>query len=140
MFIYYIHAMDLLTSTPPGLYMFPMDTPYPQNPSDREERIRRTGKLLKDNEQTIIELADFFKLFGDPSRIKILFTLGATELCVGEIASMLGMERSAVSHQLRILSRSRLVRSRKSGKNVFYSLSDRHIKNVLAQGFEHIRE
>lgn len=114
--------------------------PYPQDPSDREERIRRIRSLLPDNEQAIIELADFFKLFGDSSRIKILFALGAAELCVGDIASLLDMGHSAVSHQLRTLSRSRLVRSRKSGKNVFYSLSDRHIKNVLMQGFEHLRE
>ena len=73
--------------------MFPMDTPYPQN-LDREERIRQTGSCFKDNRQTIIELADFFKLFGTHPASRF-FTLGATELC-GEIASMLGMERSAV--------------------------------------------
>lgn len=117
-----------------------MDIHYPQDSSDREERIGKIRCLLPDNEQVVFELADFFKIFGDSTRIKILFALGVSELCVSDIAHLLEMNHSAVSHQLRTLSRSRLVRSRKSGKNVFYSLRDRHIRNVLMQGFEHIQE
>jgi ArsR family transcriptional regulator, lead/cadmium/zinc/bismuth-responsive transcriptional repressor len=117
-----------------------MDTSHPLDPELREEKIGRIRELLPGNERIVHEIADFFKLFGDPTRIKILFALGASELCVGDIASLLGMNHSAVSHQLRLLSRSRLIRSRKTGKNVYYSISDKHIKNVLAQGFEHIQE
>ena len=117
-----------------------MDTTYPNDSDSREEHINRVRMLLPDNERVIRELADFFKLFGDSTRIRILFALGVSELCVGDIAILLEMNHSAVSHQLRLLSRSRLVRSRKTGKHVFYSLNDKHIKNVLAQGFEHIRE
>ena len=97
-------------------------------------------ELMPDNDRVLHELADFFKLFGDPTRIKILFALGASELCVSDIAALLHMNQSAVSHQLRILRQSRLIKSRKVGKLVFYSLNDRHIKHVLAQGFEHITE
>jgi ArsR family transcriptional regulator len=117
-----------------------MDTQYPQDPAAREEKVNRIRNLLPDSERVVIELADFFKLFGDSTRIKILLALGASEFCVGDLAALLDMRHSAVSHQLRTLSRSRLVKSRKAGKNVYYSLSDKHIKNVLMQGFEHIRE
>jgi len=70
----------------------------------REQRISRIKELLPGNERIVHEIADFFKLFGDPTRIKILFALGASELCVGDIAALLGMNHSAVSHQLRLLS------------------------------------
>jgi DNA-binding transcriptional ArsR family regulator len=120
-------------------YIFLMDTQYLPNPADREERINRIRDLLPDSERVVEELADFFKLFGDSTRIKILLALGASEFCVGDLAELLRMRHSAVSHQLRTLNRSRLVKSRKWGKNVYYSLNDRHIKNVLMQGFEHIR-
>ncbi len=103
-------------------------------------KIGRIKELLPADERVADELADFFKLFGDPTRIKILFALGASELCVGDIAELLAMNHSAISHQLRLLSRSRLIKSRKTGKHVYYSLSDKHIKNVLAQGFEHLQE
>jgi len=117
-----------------------MDTVQSSDPEIRVKRISRIKELLPGNERIVNEIADFFKLFGDPTRIKILFALGASELCVGDIATLLGMNHSAVSHQLRLLSRSRLIRSRKTGKNVYYSISDKHIKNVLSQGFEHIQE
>ncbi|HON37260.1 MAG: ArsR/SmtB family transcription factor [Desulfomonilia bacterium] len=117
-----------------------MAAPYPQDPSAREERINRIRGLLPSSELVVTELADFFKLFSDSTRIKILFALGASELCVSDIASILEMNHSAISHQLRTLNRSRLVKSRKAGKKVYYSLNDKHIRNVLMQGFEHIRE
>lgn len=117
-----------------------MDTSHPADAETCTRKIDRIRELLPANERVVSELADFFKLFGDSTRIKILFALGASELCVGDIAHLLDMNHSAISHQLRLLSRARLIRSRKTGKNVFYSLNDKHIKNVLAQGFEHIQE
>jgi len=117
-----------------------MGSPYPQDPSAREERINRIRDLLPSSELVVNELADFFKLFGDSTRIKILFALGVSELCVGDLAAILDMNHSAISHQLRKLNRSRLVKSRKAGKKVYYFLNDRHIRNVLMQGFEHIQE
>lgn len=130
----------LLTTCALKPYIFFMGAPNPQDPSAREERINRIRGLLPASELVVIELADFFKLFGDATRIRILFALGAAELCVGDIAAILDMKHSAVSHQLRTLNRSRLVKSRKAGKKVYYSLNDRHIRNVLMQGFEHIQE
>ncbi len=117
-----------------------MDTVHPSDPADRTSKLDRIKELLPAEEGVANELADFFKLFGDSTRIKILFALGASELCVGDIADLLSMNHSAISHQLRLLSRARLIKSRKIGKHVYYSLSDKHIKNVLAQGFEHLQE
>ncbi len=84
------------------------------------------------------ELADFFKVFGDSSRIKILLVLEKSEMCVGDIAIVLGMTQSAVSHQLRVLRQSNLVKFRKDGKITYYSLDDDHVLTVLQQGYSHI--
>jgi ArsR family transcriptional regulator len=86
------------------------------------------------------QLGELFKIFGDPSRLKILSALGACELCVCDIAALTGMSDSAVSHQLRILRNTRLVRYRKQGRIVYYSLIDSHIFNIIAQGSEHVAE
>lgn len=117
-----------------------MNDQYVLDSAVHSDVVNNVRELMPDNDRVLQELAEFFKLFGDPTRIKILFALGAAEMCVSDIAILLKMNHSAISHQLRILSRSRLVKSRKSGKLVFYSLNDRHIKHVLAQGFEHITE
>ena len=85
-------------------------------------------------------LADFFRIFGDSTRIRILYALRQSELCVCDIASLLGMGQSAISHQLRILKQMRLVKFRREGKSVLYSLADGHIETILAQGMEHIGE
>ena len=85
-------------------------------------------------------MAELFKLFGDPTRIKILCCLTQHELCVCDLAALIGMNQSAVSHQLRLLKQCRLVKSRRDGKTVFYSLADDHVYTVLAQGMEHISE
>lgn len=90
--------------------------------------------------ETLSELADLFKLFGDPTRLKILMSLSQYELCVCDLAALIGMSQSAVSHQLRILKQGRLVKSRREGKSVFYSLADDHVHTMLAQGMEHISE
>lgn len=91
-------------------------------------------------ERQFNDMAGLFKLFGDSTRIKILWSLGQRELCVCDLADLIGMNQSAVSHQLRILKQGRLVKSRREGKSVFYSLADGHVETVLAQGMEHISE
>ena len=91
-------------------------------------------------EETVIELADTFKVFSDSSRIKILYTIMDGEMCVCHIAEKINMTHSAVSHQLKTLKQSRLVKSRKAGKEVYYSLDDEHIKKILNVVIEHIKE
>ena len=86
------------------------------------------------------DAADFFKAFADKTRLRILCALSLHELCVCDIAELLGMTQSAISHQLRFLKQSRLVKNRKDGKTVYYSLNDDHISSILAQGLEHIQE
>ena len=92
------------------------------------------------NETELYDLAEFFKVFGDSTRIKILFVLFETEMSVGDIAMALDMTQSAISHQLKILKTSKLVKSRREGKSIFYSLADEHVKTIFAQGLEHIEE
>lgn len=91
-------------------------------------------------EEKLQGLADFFKVFGDTTRIKILYVLLQSEMCVYDIATLLNMTQSAISHQLRILKQMQLVKFRREGKIVLYSLSDSHIENILNQGMEHISE
>ncbi len=89
---------------------------------------------------TLYTLSDFFKIFGDSTRISILFALDGDRMCVCDIAETLGMTKSAVSHQLKILRTSDLVTYEKVGKNVFYSLADDHVKDIIEKALEHIRE
>ena len=91
-------------------------------------------------DETLYDLAELFKVFGDSTRIKLLYALFEAELCVCEIAQLLGLTQSAVSHQLRVLKNSRLVKFRKDGKTVFYSLADDHVRKIIAQGMEHVNE
>ncbi len=91
-------------------------------------------------EERLYDLAELFKVFGDTTRVKILSALFESEMCVCDIASLLNMNQSAISHQLRVLKTARLVKHRKDGKTVFYSLDDEHIKNIFDQGLEHISE
>lgn len=91
-------------------------------------------------EQQLMDLADFFKIFGDPTRIRILYVLSQSQMCVCDIANLLQMGQSAISHQLRVLKQMRLVKFKREGKTVFYSLADGHIQTILAQGMEHISE
>lgn len=90
--------------------------------------------------EELFDLAELFKIFGDTTRIKILYVLFESEMCVCDIAQVLGMTVSAISHQLRILKQARLVKFRKEGKSVFYSLADEHIKKIIDNGIEHINE
>ena len=90
-------------------------------------------------EEALFELADFFKVFGDSTRIKILQALFQSELCVCDISAILGASQSAVSHQLKVLRMSNLVKYRREGKIIYYSLSDEHVGSILGQGLVHIR-
>ena len=91
-------------------------------------------------DETLYDLAELFKVFGDSTRIKILYALFEAELCVCDIAQLLGLTQTAVSHQLRVLKANKLVKARKEGKNVFYSLDDDHVRRIINQGMEHIEE
>ena len=90
--------------------------------------------------ETIYELSDFFKMIGDVTRIRLLIALDGKEMCVGELAELLAMTKSAVSHQLKALRGAKLVRAEKRGKNVFYALSDHHVKTLLEMALEHVCE
>ena len=91
-------------------------------------------------EETLFDLAELFKIFGDSTRIKILYVLFESEMCVCDIAQMLRMTQSAISHQLAVLKKSKLVKYRREGKTVFYSLSDGHVRTIIDQGMEHVSE
>lgn len=104
-----------------------------------EELVRDVLSHLPDDE-VLYDLAELFKMFGDSTRIKILYTLLGQELCVGDMAQLLGLNQSAVSHQLRILKDSKLVKARREGKSIFYSLADEHVKTIINVGMEHVEE
>ena len=104
-----------------------------------EELLKIVDETMPD-ETELDSLAELFKVFGDPTRIRILFVLFETEVCVCDLARALNMTQSAVSHQLRILKQSRLVKNRREGKSMFYSLADDHVRTMIAQGREHILE
>ena len=103
------------------------------------ETIEKITKAMPDDD-TLIDLAELFKVFGDSTRIKILSALSGGELCVCDISTILGMTSSAVSHQLKILKNAGLVSFRRDGKTVFYALADDHVMTILNQGLEHINE
>ena len=104
-----------------------------------EEIVKQVNEEIPDEEK-LYDLADFFKVFADSTRIKILYVLLCSEMCVCDLAQILNMTQSAISHQLRILKQMDLVRNRREGKTIFYSLADDHIKEILNQGMEHINE
>jgi ArsR family transcriptional regulator len=91
-------------------------------------------------EETLCDLAELFRIFGDSTRIRILYVLFEAEMCVCDIATVLGLTQSAISHQLRALKNARLVKSRREGKTVFYALADDHVKTIVDQGLEHVAE
>lgn len=104
-----------------------------------EVSIQKVKALLPDEDQ-LTTLANFYKVFGDPTRTKILSALALQEMCVCDIASLLAMTKSAISHQLRTLREACLVMSRRQGKEIFYSLDDDHVVQVLTQGLSHVQE
>lgn len=91
-------------------------------------------------EEELYDLAELYKIFGDSTRIRILFVLFEAEVCVCDLAQALHMTQSAISHQLRILKQNKLVKNRREGKSVFYSLADDHVRSIINQGLEHIQE
>ena len=90
--------------------------------------------------ERIDDLAELFKVFGDYTRLRVMLELLEKELCVGDLAETLEMTQSAISHQLRILKQNKLVKSRREGKSIFYSLADDHVRTIIGQGREHIEE
>ena len=104
-----------------------------------EELVERVRASMPD-ECVLMDLAELYKVFGDSTRIKILYLLFESEMCVCDIAQLLGMTQSAISHQLQVLKKSKLVKYRRQGKTVFYSLADAHVRTIIGQGMEHISE
>lgn len=118
--------------------------------TEREELCCMEHEIHRDLQQRVMEnmpeetqlydLAELFKIFGDSTRIRILFVLFEAEVCVCDLAQILNMTQSAVSHQLKILKQNKLVKSRRDGKSIFYSLADDHVRTIIALGQEHIAE
>ena len=104
-----------------------------------EDVVKAVNEKMPEEDE-LCDLAEIFKVFGDSTRIKILYVLFEAEMCVCDIAQLLNMNQSAISHQLRILKQNRLVKSRREGKAVFYSLADGHVRTIINQGLEHIQE
>ncbi len=102
-----------------------------------KEIVEDTLKKMQDDE-LLIKLAEFFKILGDTTRVKILYALDQNAMCVCDIANVLGMSKSSISHQLSTLRRSGIVKCKKIGKEVFYELDDEHVQEVFEVGFEHI--
>lgn len=115
------------------------DAPLCLEPCVHHDAVEHATAALPD-EEMLYELAELFKTFGDTTRIKILYALMESELCVCDIAELIGASQSAVSHQLRILKQARLVRFRRDGKSVLYALDDTHVHTMLADGMTHICE
>ena len=104
-----------------------------------EEILQKVDEKMPPEEE-LQDLAEFFKVFGDVTRLKILNVLLCSEMCVYDIAAVLGMSQSAISHQLRVLKQMDLVKNRRDGKTIFYSLADSHIVTILNQGLDHIED
>ncbi len=104
-----------------------------------EDIIDKVNGQMPD-EEILYDLAELFKIFGDSTRIRILYVLSESEMCVCDIATLLNMTQSAISHQLRALKQSKLVKYRRDGKAVFYSLADSHVRTIINQGIEHVAE
>lgn len=104
-----------------------------------DEIVQKVRQEMPD-EDVLFDLNELFKVFGDSTRIRILYCLFASEMCVCDIATLLNMTQSAISHQLSVLKKSELVKSRRDGKTIFYSLADSHVRAILDQGVEHVTE
>ena len=114
-------------------------TPLCESEVIHEEQVSLVRSLMV-SEEEYLGLASLYKMFGDPTRIRILHALLQSELCVCDLAALLGLTKSAVSHQLKALRLANLVKFRREGQVIFYSLADEHVKDILNLGFEHIRE
>lgn len=116
-----------------------VEKPGPRFSHVHEQTVKRVNEIMPKDEE-LFDLAELFKVFGDSTRIRILYILFESEMCVCGIAELLGMTQSAISHQLQVLKKSKLVRFRREGKTVFYSLADSHVRTILDQGMEHVNE
>lgn len=115
------------------------DVPCCEECEVHEEKVRAVNEKMPDEDE-LYDLAELFKVFGDSTRIRILFVLFQSEMCVCDLAQTLNMNQSAISHQLKILKQAKLVAGRREGKSVFYSLADEHVRTIIDQGREHIEE
>lgn len=113
--------------------------PQPAYSHVHQETVQRVNEIMP-GEEELFDLAELFKVFGDSTRIRILYVLFESDMCVCGIAELLGMTQSAISHQLAVLKKAKLVRYRREGKTILYSLSDDHVRTILDQGMEHIEE
>jgi len=109
---------------------------YGETMGGKLEEIQETLR----NDTALFALADFFRVLGDSTRVKIIYALSGGELRVMDIARLLDMGQSAISHQLRVLKQARFVKNRRAGKTVYYTLYDEHLKAIFSQGYEHVRE
>ena len=119
--------------------MEPRETPCCEEEVVHQDAVEQVRALLPEDE-ILYDLAELFKIFGDSTRVKILYALLESELCVCDLARLMEVTQSAVSHQLRVLKSSKLVKFRREGKTVYYSLADDHVVRILSQGMEHIQE
>ncbi|NLM43803.1 MAG: helix-turn-helix transcriptional regulator [Clostridiales bacterium] len=103
-----------------------------------EDIVKKVRENMPD-EDLLYDMADFFRVFGDSTRVKILHVLFQSEMCVCDIAALLNMNQSAISHQLRVLKGARLVKNRREGKVVYYSLDDEHVKQIFDQAMAHLK-
>lgn len=103
-----------------------------------QDKFKKSSQFKEISPELLFDISDFFKIFSDPTRLKILYILIDGELCVGEIAKIMNMNQSAISHQLRILRQSNVLKFRKEGKVVYYSLDDFHVEEILFQSFVHL--
>ena len=118
--------------------MLPYESPPAAQPLDEQTLQRLQDDLPGD--ELLYDLAELFRVFGDSTRIKILYALFESELCVNDIAQVVGLSQSAVSHQLRLLKANKLVRFRRDGKTIYYALDDDHVRSMIALGMEHVEE
>ena len=116
-----------------------METTENELQAAREDIVKRVLEQQPDDE-ILYDLAELFKVFGDSTRIKILYSMFENELCVNDIARLLNLSQSSVSHQLRILKTSKLVKFRREGKSIYYSLDDEHVRSIISMGMEHVEE
>ena len=107
--------------------------------NERDDIVNKVSEQQPDDE-ILYDLAELFKVFGDSTRIKILYSMFEHELCVNDIARLLNLSQSSVSHQLRILKTSKLVKFRREGKSIYYSLDDEHVRSIISMGMEHVEE
>ncbi|MGI5962767.1 MAG: ArsR/SmtB family transcription factor [Lawsonibacter sp.] len=116
-----------------------LEPPCCEETQVHQDVVEQVGRDLP-REERLYDLAELFKMFGDSTRVKILYALMESELCVCDLAKLMDVTQSAVSHQLRVLKGGKLVKFRREGKTVYYSLADSHVTSILSQGMEHILE